>query len=159
MTTDRTISIPKKGFADFSPYFLLDKVLNLLTVDSSGGRTLRGYTDIHVLYHLLEEDEIFLYDDEFRSIIQKIIKDKYVVENAFGNGIEYCLTFEGLVFFLDGGYTQKHNDKTAKRLQDENERAILTRYTKLSVIWTMVASVVGALFLLFEIFKFLYIKQ
>lgn len=155
---DKSISIRKNGFADYSAYYLLDIILKSLTAASAGGRTMKGWTDITVLYRLLEENEVFLHDDEFRAIIKKLRKDKYISESLSGNGTEYSLTFEGLVFYLDGGYTQNKKEKDIQSSKEENEKAILLRYTKLSVRWTMVASIIGTLFFILEIYK-LYIND
>ena len=124
---DKSIAIPKKGFSDFSTFKLLDKVLHILTVPASGGRTIRENVTIITIYHSLENDlGVSLHNEEFKAIIDKLTKDGYIKEVVINNGTPqaHCLTFDGFVFFQQGGYQQQVDILESQIRQSKNNHRL-----------------------------------
>jgi len=116
---------------DFVFFYIKDKI-------NAGGQW--GYNNIW--NHVKETKEVEINETMFKEIIKKLLNDGYITETQINEGQNvYNLTFEGQLF--DGYLSQA---KEISKLSNETRRwsALVTA-----------ATVVGGIYALFEILKWI----
>ena len=133
---------------DLSPEQKLDVVLQML-VNISEEHTVR-YKEVVVTVNAQG------YDKEIFEILLKLLKDGYITSTSDTGHGQYYSNFDGRLFIDKGGYQEQQ--RLDKIIADQNALTLSQSQTnaRLVVFWTSVASVVGALLLLWQVFSWYF---
>lgn len=126
----------------------IDLIINKIYSDKAAS--------FETLYHKYVYPSMILPQEDLQAILDKLVRDGYSVLKPNNY---YYLTFEGILFKESGGYQERQ--RLDKIIADQTELTLSQsqKNADLIVFWTSVASVVGALLLLWQIFVYMYPHQ
>ena len=84
---------------------------------------------------ITNELELEITTKESIEILDKLTKDGYVIREIQDNGIAfYFSSFEGRLFFLNGGYFRDHKSKSSK-IRKDNSITMVTIVTTVAMVF------------------------
>ena len=117
--------------------------------------------------------EINIQESELNTILAKAIKDEYIHEFRHGSMIShtYKLTFDGILFINEGGYTSQASSRRLNQELEKNQRdlqktqtemitaqaKIMERQTQIQqsvktlTVWIAIGTVIAAIYYIFEL--------
>lgn len=136
-----------------SPMYKLEVVLSFL----STGQRSEGVLNFGQIYSYIENQKLNISTSKLHLILNKLAKDELIIITELGPHTVYNISFEGLIFHQQGGYSQKlFNDTLLKRQEESNRRTqrILFWFTGIVAFGTLIA----AFYYSVELWKFFHGK-
>jgi hypothetical protein len=127
----------------------LDKVLELFATSPSISDNL-SMLESEVDVKLKKEMKVEIRWEEIMRILNKLVKEEYLEKESNNQGgMLYRITFDGMLFYSQGGYRQKIEDEILERTRLKNQNRIGK--------WSSIGVAVGTIgLLLWEITKVLW---